>query len=91
VTAVHVQIKGRVQGVGFRAWVEDEASVRGLTGWVRNRANGDVEAVFAGPRSDVEAMIAACHSGPRAARVTAVETSAAAEENWREFSVLPTA
>jgi acylphosphatase len=85
-----VVIGGRVQGVGFRAWVEREALLRGLNGWVRNLPNGDVEAVFAGPRASVDAMIAACRIGPRAARVTSVETSAAAEEDWVDFSVLPT-
>ena len=68
-----VLVRGRVQGVGFRAWVERAALSRGLVGWVRNRADGSVEAVFAGPSADVEAMIAACRKGPRASRVDALD------------------
>ncbi len=70
---VRVRITGRVQGVWFRAWTAREAARHGLDGWVRNRRNGDVEAVFAGPRAAVDAMVAACHQGPRAARVDRVE------------------
>jgi len=53
----HIVVRGRVQGVGYRAFVEDEARQRGLEGWVRNRRDGSVEAVFAGPAADVEAAI----------------------------------
>ena len=59
----HVVVQGRVQGVGYRAFVEDEAMRRQLRGWVRNRRDGSVEAVFAGPRPVVEAMIEACRRG----------------------------
>lgn len=69
---VRVQIEGRVQGVWFRAWTVQEASRRGLAGWVRNRRDGSVEAVFAGPTAQVDDMIAACHRGPPAAQVTRV-------------------
>ncbi len=65
----HVVVRGRVQGVGYRAFVEHEARRRGLHGWVRNRRDGSVEAVFAGPRAVVEAMIEACRRGPISARV----------------------
>jgi acylphosphatase len=61
---VRVTITGRVQGVGFRAFVEREAARRGLHGWVRNRRDGSVEAVFSGPRAIVEDMLAACRRGP---------------------------
>lgn len=71
---VRVLISGRVQGVGYRFWTEDEAARRGLDGWVRNLIDGRVEAVFAGEAALVEDMVRACHEGPRAARVTAVET-----------------
>ena len=57
-------IKGRVQGVGFRAWVQHQAERHGLQGWVRNRRDGSVEAVFAGPLEAVEAMLKVCHQGP---------------------------
>ena len=74
--AVHVRITGRVQGVGYRAWTVDEARRRGLSGWVRNRADGDVEAVFSGPKADVDDMIAACRRGPSLARVSHVMVEA---------------
>src|SRR5262249_57527602 len=67
-----VVIKGRVQGVGYRAWTQMEAYRRGISGWVRNRYNGDVEAVFDGPREAVEALCAACRRGPSQSRVTEV-------------------
>ena len=67
---VRVRVEGRVQGVWFRAWTVQEATRRGLAGWVRNCHDGAVEAVFAGPRIDVEDMIAACRRGPPAAQVT---------------------
>jgi acylphosphatase len=71
--AVRVMIRGRVQGVWYRGWTVDQASSRGLRGWVRNRRDGAVEALFIGPPAKVEAMIAACEQGPPAARVTHVE------------------
>jgi len=70
--AVHVIVSGRVQGVGFRLWTVDEALSRGLDGWVRNRRDGSVEAVFGGADAAVEAMLAALRSGPRGAVVTEV-------------------
>jgi len=69
----HVMIRGRVQRVGYRAWTEYTALEQGLEGWVRNRRDGAVEAVFAGPAAAVEEMIAACREGPRGSRVDAVE------------------
>ena len=70
--AVRVRIEGRVQGVWYRGWTVDQATARGLHGWVRNRGDGSVEAVFAGSESAVDAMLAACWRGPPAAKVTAV-------------------
>jgi acylphosphatase len=69
----HVVIHGRVQGVGYRAWTEVTALERGLEGWVRNRRDGAVEAVFNGPDEEVAAMIAECRRGPPGARVDAVD------------------
>jgi acylphosphatase len=69
----HVVVRGRVQGVGYRAFVEDEAHRRGLRGWVRNRRDGSVEVVFSGPAGDVEAMIEACRRGPFSAHVTGLD------------------
>ena len=70
---VHVLIDGRVQGVGFRAWVHHQAELHGLKGWVRNRRDGSVEAVFSGPDDLVEVMLKACRQGPRGSVVERVE------------------
>ncbi len=70
---VRVIIKGRVQGVWYRAWTTKQARARGLAGWVRNRADGAVEALFSGPRAQVDEMLAALRGGPPLARVTDVE------------------
>ena len=92
----HVTVRGRVQGVGYRAWVEDEATARHLEGWVRNRRDGSVEAVFAGPADIVSEMVARCRRGPSTARVEAVEDEEASADtlNLRRpgerFSMLPT-
>jgi len=67
-----VSIHGRVQGIGYRAWTEVTALERGLQGWVRNRRDGSVEALFMGPREAVTAMIEKCRRGPPGARVDAV-------------------
>jgi acylphosphatase len=95
-TIRHVTIRGRVQGVGYRYFVEREAQLRDLEGWVRNRRDGSVEAVFSGPADAITAMIAACRRGPSSVRVDAVQDEAANPDmlNLREagdrFSVLPT-
>jgi acylphosphatase len=68
-----VVVSGHVQGVAFRASAEREARARGLDGWLRNRADGCVEAVFEGPPDAVGAVLAWCREGPRFARVSAVE------------------
>ncbi|HEY4142386.1 MAG TPA: acylphosphatase [Pseudolabrys sp.] len=69
----HVSIRGKVQGVGFRAFIGHHAQQRNLEGWVRNRRDGTVEAVFAGPEKTVEAMIAACRIGPLSGHVDALD------------------
>lgn len=89
-TAVHVMIEGRVQGVGFRAWVEREAKQRRLAGWVRNTSGGAVEAVFSGDDAQVRGMVEACHRGPRMASVRTVKTAIHPEQDWTEFAVWPT-
>jgi acylphosphatase len=92
----HVMIRGRVQGVGYRYWVEQKAMARSLEGWVRNRGDGSVEAVFAGPADAVSGMIALCRRGPASARVDAVAEEPADADVLRlrrpeeRFSVLPT-
>lgn len=73
--AIHAIIRGRVQGVWYRGWTVEQAGRHGLSGWVRNRSNGTVEVVFAGAVDAVEAMLAACRSGPPLALVREVERS----------------
>ncbi len=91
-----VTIRGRVQGVGYRAWVEHRAKAHDLEGWVRNLRDGSVEALFAGPADVVAAMVERCRRGPSSARVDAVTEHDAAPDalNLRRpgerFSVLPT-
>jgi acylphosphatase len=77
---LHVTIHGRVQGVGYRAWVEYQASQAGLEGWVRNRRDGSVEAVFAGRPGAVAEMIALCRHGPPSSRVETVLDEPSDEE-----------
>jgi acylphosphatase len=69
----HVLVRGRVQGVGFRMFVEDAAAAHGVEGWVRNRRDGSVEAVFAGAQDAVRALIEACRRGPGGAFVEALD------------------
>jgi acylphosphatase len=71
----HVWVSGRVQGVYFRAYAEDEAAFRKVAGWIRNAPDGRVEAVFEGSPASVEAMIRWCHRGSPAAAVTGVEVA----------------
>ena len=73
-------VRGRVQGVGYRAWTELAALEHGLAGWVRNCRDGSVEALFAGEAAAIEAMLAACRHGPPAARVDAVEVREASDD-----------
>ena len=84
-------VSGRVQGVGFRAFVEREAIARGLSGWVRNRRDGSVEAVFAGDAAAVAAMIEACRRGPRSAEVGGLDVSEHPGMVSPGFAALPTA
>jgi acylphosphatase len=69
----HVVICGRVQGVGYRAWTEVTALEHSLEGWVRNRRDGSVEAMFSGSEHDVAAMIAECLRGPPGAWIEAID------------------
>ena len=87
---LHAVITGRVQGVGYRAWIEREVERLRLTGWVRNRSDGSVEAVFKGSEDAVVRMLDECWRGPRGAKVENVVATVIADEGWPEFSVLPT-
>jgi acylphosphatase len=75
VRCVRVVIAGQVQGVFFRTTCAHLAREVGVSGWIRNRPEGDVEAVFEGPDDAVERLVAWCHEGPSHARVTRVEVS----------------
>ena len=88
---VHVRIEGRVQGVGYRAFVEMRAVELGLSGWVRNRRDGSVEAVLQGAPEAVDAILEACRSGPPAARVARVEIIGEGVGAFDGFEVWPTA
>jgi acylphosphatase len=83
----HVHVSGTVQGVYFRATTRDTAREHGVDGWVKNRPDGRVEAVFEGPREDVEAMVAFCHDGSPAASVENVEVEYTDPEGHEGFEV----
>jgi acylphosphatase len=95
-TIRHLRIRGRVQGVGYRYWFEQQARARGLEGWVRNRRDGSVEALLGGPAEAIAELIAQCRRGPSSARVDAVQDEDAGSDalNVRRagerFSVLGT-
>jgi acylphosphatase len=84
-----LRITGKVQGVGFRYSLQEQADRLGITGWVRNRRDGDVEALVAGDAAAVEAVIAWARRGPRGARVTEIhiEEAGGAEPDHREFRI----
>jgi len=92
-----VMIRGRVQGIGYRAWAEVTALELGVEGWVRNRRDGAVEAVLAGSEEVVLTMIELCRDGPPGAEVTAIDqreagaVDLALRRPGALFSVLPTA
>jgi acylphosphatase len=92
----HVTILGGVQGVGYRAWVVRHAIASRLEGWVRNRRDGSVEALFSGEAETVADMVALCRRGPPSARVRAVSDQPADAESMKlrrpgeSFSVLGT-
>lgn len=84
--AVRARIEGKVQNVWYRAWTTNEAQGRGLRGWVRNRADGSVEALFIGPAEAVDAMIEACREGPPDARVAHISREPAEDDGSQGFS-----
>jgi acylphosphatase len=87
---VRVVIEGRVQGVWFRGWAMEQAVLRGLAGWVRNRADGRVEAVFHGPAHAVDDMVEACRLGPPAASVTRMDVDPCTDAVGAGFHKRPT-
>jgi acylphosphatase len=88
--AIRLRIEGRVQGVGYRAWLEREAQRQSLRGWARNRLDGSVETLLIGAVDDVELVIAACRRGPRLAVVVTIERFPEADDGLRGFRILPT-
>ena len=82
-----VVVHGRVQGVFFRDTVRRHAVAAGVSGWVRNRADGAVEAVFEGDAQSVEALVTLCRKGPRGARVDRVDVTEEAPEGLSGFRI----
>lgn len=87
---IRVSVFGRVQGVGYRAWTEQRARQLGLKGWVRNRLDGSVEALFSGEDAGVAQMIRACQEGPSVARVERIKQQDEAALAVPDFKILPT-
>jgi acylphosphatase len=83
----HVVVQGFVQGVGFRYAVERAARSRDVAGWVRNRPDGAVEAVFEGEREAVEALVDFCRQGPRGADVDRIYVAAESPERLADFRI----
>ena len=87
--ALHAVVRGRVQGVGFRFFVVECAQALGLSGWVRNRADGAVEVTAEGERADLDALLVDLQQGPAGSQVEAVTHEwAAATDRFREFRVV---
>lgn len=85
-----LRITGRVQGVGFRYAMQDEAARRGVNGWVRNRSDGSVEALLQGEAGAVETLTAWARRGPPGARVTEVQVAAGEETAYSGFELRAT-
>lgn len=88
---VHIRIEGRVQGVNFRGWAREQAELLGLSGWIRNRRDGAVEALFAGDAEAVSQMLDLCRSGPRDARVEHIQIIQEGGAAPEGFAIKPTA
>lgn len=89
--AVCLSIFGRVQGVGYRAWLTSMAEESGIDGWVRNRADGSVEALLHGDREVVQMVVERCYRGPALARVERIEQVEDKSNPVRGFIQRPTA
>lgn len=87
---VKSRIRGRVQNVGFRMWVLREATRRGLRGWVRNRADGSVEALFSGDNEQVIEMMMACYLGPPGSKVSEVMSDPSKDDPGTGFEIRAT-
>lgn len=89
INTIRVVISGRVQGVGYRAWAVEQATHLGLSGWVRNRNDGTVEAVFSGDDTRIAQMVEACKQGPASSLVDSIESFACKEEVSGLFAAKP--
>lgn len=89
-TIFRLRIKGRVQGVGYREWAIEEATARGLSGWIRNRSDGSVEMLIAGPDETIKDMLGACTQGPPAAQVHNIDIHNETEPPPAGFARKPT-
>ena len=85
--AVAVRVRGRVQGVAYRAWAQGVARGLGLRGWVRNLADGSVAALVIGPQDRVEAMIRAMRRGPLDAEVENLTLTEARDDGSEDFRI----
>ncbi len=90
IRTLRVTVTGRVQGVAYRAWAKRNARALGLSGWVRNRRDGAVEALFSGPAAKVQDMVERCRRGPHAARVLEVTVAEERGTVPPDFEILPT-
>jgi len=90
VNAKRMIISGRVQGVGYREWMVDKARALGVSGWVRNRLDGSVEALVAGDMAAVEELSRLCRRGPRMAEVTSIDEEMADPPEYPGFRMVPT-
>lgn len=84
---VHIFLSGRVQGVGFRAFIRKNANKLGVNGWVKNLQDGRVEAVFTGERKNVNKLIELVKKGPRFAKVNNIEIRDDIDENFNDFKI----
>lgn len=87
----HLRIFGRVQGVYYRAWTVENAQKLGLTGWVRNRKDGSVEALLTGEEGSVDDMIRQCYDGPQHAQVETISVHDGTSEHLQDFQFRDTA
>ena len=86
-TRVHVFVMGDVQGLGFRQAIADKANEQGVTGWVKNLADGRVEAVLEGPRDEVYRVVGLCRAGPKGAKVNGVQVDREPPKGEKTFKI----